>query len=79
MERRRVLVFGTFDGLHAGHQFFLRTAKTQGTVLIVSVARDKHVSELKQKIPIHREQERLQTIQKLPFVDESTCVHDLAN
>jgi len=70
MDIKRVLVFGTFDGLHAGHQFFLRSAKTQGTMLMVSVARDKHVNELKQKVPVQREQERLRAIQKLSFVDE---------
>lgn len=65
----RVLVFGTFDGLHRGHHFFLRQAKLRGTELVVAVARDVHVRELKNKIPVHREQARLGAIEALPFVD----------
>ena len=70
MTPKRVLVFGTFDGLHNGHRFVLRQAKTRGTELIVAVARDKHVQELKNKVPEHREQARLEAIKILPFVDE---------
>lgn len=68
---RRVLVFGTFDGLHTGHQFFLRRAKALGDELFVSVARDAHVQALKQKTPVAREQERLRQIEQLPFVHEA--------
>jgi len=60
---KRVLVFGTFDGLHPGHVFFLRQAKTKGTELVVAVARDEHVRKLKQKSPVHHEQHRLKKIQ----------------
>ncbi len=71
MNPKRVLVFGTFDGLHTGHHFILRQAKVRGTELVVAVARDKHVQELKNKTPQHRERVRLEAIQKLPFVDEA--------
>ena len=67
----RVLVFGTFDGLHRGHHFFLRQAKLRGTELVVAVARDAHVKELKNKIPEHREQARLSAIAALTFVDRA--------
>ena len=62
--RGRVLVFGTFDGLHAGHLFFLKHAKREGDLLFVSVARDSHVRELKNKSPKNNEQQRLKTIQQ---------------
>ncbi len=71
MDEKRVLVFGTFDGLHPGHHFFLRSAKTNGTHLTVSVARDVHVRSLKDKVSENREQERLGQVQKLSFVDEA--------
>jgi cytidyltransferase-like protein len=71
MNPKRVLVFGTFDGLHTGHHFVLRQAKIRGTYLIVAIARDKHVQELKHKIPQHRERVRLEAVQQLPFVDEA--------
>ena len=71
MDEKRVLVFGTFDGLHPGHHFFLRSAKTNGTHLSVSVARDAHVRELKDKVSVDREQERLRRVSDLSFVDEA--------
>ncbi|NQV89764.1 MAG: adenylyltransferase/cytidyltransferase family protein [Parcubacteria group bacterium] len=55
---KRVLVFGTFDGLHPGHVFFLRKAKTKGDELVVAVARDKHVQILKDKRPNNIEEKR---------------------
>ncbi len=72
----RVLVFGTFDGLHRGHAFFLRQAKIHGTTLVVAVARDSHVKELKDKVPQHREQARFDAIVALPFVDEALFSDD---
>lgn len=66
----RVLTFGTFDGLHRGHQFFLRQAKLRGTELVVAIARDAHVKELKNKISEHREQKRLAAVESLAFVDK---------
>ena len=44
-----VLCFGTFDGLHDGHRFFLREAGKLGDSLIVIVARDETVTELKHR------------------------------
>lgn len=71
MSNKRVLVFGTFDGLHSGHLFFLRSAKAQGTVLIVAVARDEHVKLLKDKRPAISEQKRLEAVKRLKSVDEA--------
>jgi FAD synthetase len=71
MEAKRVLAFGTFDGLHSGHLFFLRSAKSRGSHLIVGVARDVHVRELKDKRPHNHEQKRLEAVQKMPVVDEA--------
>lgn len=71
MKQKRVLVFGTFDGLHLGHLFFLRSAKAQGTYLIAAVARDEQVKFLKNKRPLTHEQARLKAVKKLAFVDEA--------
>ncbi len=68
---RTVLVFGTFDGLDSGHVFFLRQAKTKGTRLVVAVARDKHVRELKMKSPFDYEVKRLRKVSEQKIVDES--------
>ncbi|MBI4592356.1 adenylyltransferase/cytidyltransferase family protein [Candidatus Uhrbacteria bacterium] len=69
--KKRVLVFGTFDGVHPGHEFFLRSAKARGTELVVGVARDTHVVTLKGHKPLNPEQKRLEKIQVLPMVDHA--------
>ena len=56
---QRVAVFGVFDGIHAGHQDFLRQAREYGDEVVVIVARDKSVTQLKGKPPIHPEGQRL--------------------
>lgn len=45
------MVFGVFDGLHAGHRAFLRAAKKRGGELIAVVARDSAARTLKKKTP----------------------------
>lgn len=67
---KRVLVFGTFDGIHSGHEFFLRSAKARGTELVVGVARDQQVQEFKGRKPAMSESRRLEKIVALPYVDQ---------
>ena len=50
-KEKTVLVFGTFDGLHNGHRFFLREARSRGDYLVAVVAPDKAVQELKSREP----------------------------
>jgi FAD synthetase len=68
--KRRVLAFGTFDGLHPGHLFYLKQAKKSGTELIVVIARDKTVEKIKGKKPILKEKERKHLIESLKPVDK---------
>jgi cytidyltransferase-like protein len=65
---RRVLIFGTFDGYDAGHQFVVSEASKKGTELIVAVARDAHVQHLKQKDPKWNEIERMNRVKQDPLV-----------
>ena len=58
----KVLVFGTFDGLHEGHLDFFRQAKEYGDFLIVVVARDSTVKRVKKRGPKYNEQERLKSV-----------------
>jgi len=67
---RTVLVFGTFDGLHAGHRTFLKNARAQGDRLVVSVARDAHVRLLKNHNPQLTETQRLEVVRSIPGVNE---------
>lgn len=58
------MVFGVFDRLHPGHISFLEQAARYGNELIVVVARDSSIQELKHKMPSHSEKERMQAIKK---------------
>lgn len=55
------MVFGTFDGLHAGHRNFFSQAAKLGDVTAV-VARDASVKKIKGKLPHYRERSRLATV-----------------
>lgn len=66
---RQVLVFGTFDILHAGHIHFLKSAKKLGEVLTVVVARDVTVKLLKKKQSVHTETERATILREIRCVD----------
>lgn len=68
---KRILVFGTFDGIHSGHEFFLRSAKARGTQLVVGVARDQHGQEFKGRKPAVHESRRLEKIAELSYVDQA--------
>lgn len=65
----KVLVFGTFDGLHEGHKDFFRQAKEYGDYLIVVVGRDSTVLKVKKRLPKFNENDRLEAVQKADFVD----------
>jgi len=67
---KKVMCFGTFDILHPGHKFFLSEAKKLGDYLVVVVARDKTVAEVKKRLPLHNENERLKQLQQLGIADK---------
>ena len=68
---KTVLAFGTFDKFHPGHEFFLCEAKKHGDRLVVVIARDHNVEQIKGKLPHHSEQERLKMVQEFHVVDEA--------
>jgi len=55
----KVMVFGTFDGLHLGHIDFINQALIIAEKLIVIVARDKNVYKIKGHYPKYTENKRL--------------------
>lgn len=65
------MVFGTFDVIHPGHLYLFEQAKKYGDYLIVVVARDSTVKEVKQHKTMYDEQARLTAVQKAPFVDKA--------
>lgn len=70
-EKTRIMVFGTFDGLHKGHIDFFKQAKnlTQNSFLIVSIARDKNVFKIKGEYPKLKEKVRMLLVNKTKLVD----------
>ncbi len=67
----RILVFGTFDGLHPGHINFFEQAKKLGDRLIAVVARDVTVQNVKGHLPRKNENERLADVENCEIVDEA--------
>lgn len=67
----RVMVFGVFDGLHAGHRDFLRQAAECGDELIAVVARDEMVQALKGKTPRRTEEGRRRAVARLTTVSRA--------
>ncbi|MGC9968723.1 MAG: adenylyltransferase/cytidyltransferase family protein [Minisyncoccia bacterium] len=67
---RTVMVFGTFDGIHDGHRAFLRQAREHGDHLIVAVAQDAVVEQLKKRPPQRNIQERIGALADEALADQ---------
>lgn len=67
----RILVFGTFDGIHKGHEALFKQARKYGDYLTVVVARDSTVQKVKNHLPKYNENERLKALKKCDLVDEA--------
>ncbi|MBT3985002.1 adenylyltransferase/cytidyltransferase family protein [archaeon] len=62
----KVLVFGTFDLFHKGHEYFLGKAKEYGDLVVV-VARDCTVNKLKGQKPWNDQNKRVTTLKSSGF------------
>jgi len=67
---KRVLAFGSFDGIHNGHRAMLREAKSLGNYLIVSVAQDVVIHVLKGHDPKLPLKTRIADLKKERIADE---------
>jgi FAD synthetase len=67
----RIMLFGTFDGLHLGHLNLFKQARNLSTnsFLIASIARDKNVFRIKSKLPNLNEKQRLNLVKKCKLID----------
>ena len=70
---KKIMVFGTFDGLHKGHLDFFKQAKNfiKNSSLIVSIARDKNVKRIKGECPLLNERQRMVLVKKCNLVDKA--------
>lgn len=71
--RKKVIVFGTFDDIHAGHEDFLRQARTFGDYLIAVLPQDSGVEKLKGTLPKLTLAERMVHIKNSGLVDEAVA------
>jgi len=69
----RVMLFGTFDMIHEGHEQLFAQARSLAArpYLIVSVARDAVVTRIKGHMPRRPEEERARALAAHPLVDEA--------
>jgi cytidyltransferase-like protein len=69
---KKIMVFGTFDGLHKGHLNFFRQAKNfmKNSFLIVSIARDNNVLKIKGHKPFLKDVKRRDLVKKCKLVDK---------
>ncbi|MDR1810421.1 MAG: adenylyltransferase/cytidyltransferase family protein [Prevotella sp.] len=67
---KKVFVSGCYDMLHSGHVAFFEEAATHGD-LYVGIGSDKTLYELKARVPINNEQERLYMIKALKAVKDA--------
>lgn len=68
----RIMLFGTFDMLHAGHINMLEQARSLAPdpQIIVSIARDDAAERIKGERPKRGELERMKIVEASPLVDE---------
>ena len=72
MKKTRVMVFGTFDGVHKGHLSLFKQARqlAKRPFLIVVVARDKNVFKIKKRKTLNNEKKRILLVKKSDFPDK---------
>ena len=67
---RTVITFGTFDVLHVGHIRILKRAAALGDRLVVGVSADALNEKKKGRSPVFSQEERVEIVSSLGFVDE---------
>jgi len=70
---KKVMVFGTFDMIHAGHEDFFAQARALAPepFLIVSVARDSAAQRHRGVAPMKNEEERRNMLAHHPLIDKA--------
>lgn len=66
---KKVLIFGTFDGIHDGHRKYFSQAREHGDYLSAVVARDETVRQIKGRLPKYDERQRIKDLAKEEMID----------
>lgn len=70
-KRKKVVVFGIFDGIHEGHRDLFRQAKEYAEELVVIVGRDSASVRWKGKKPRYSQETRLSLVSREELVDQA--------
>ncbi|MBI5022821.1 MAG: adenylyltransferase/cytidyltransferase family protein [Candidatus Magasanikbacteria bacterium] len=65
-----ILLFGTFDILHPGHQSLFQQARRYGETVIAVIARDSTVEKLKKHAPYFTAEQRQKNLRQTGWVDK---------
>jgi FAD synthetase len=69
-DKKKVMIFGTFDVFHRGHENFIKQARKYGDYVVAVVARDKTVAEIKKQETTVKEKERAAILRASGLLDE---------
>jgi len=70
IQNKNVLMFGTFDLLHKGHENLFKQARKLGDFITVILARDVTVKKVKSNKAVYKEGERLINLKKTGWVNK---------
>ena len=66
---------GAFDLFHIGHLNLIKNAKKNCDYLIVGVNSDDLIKQYKSKTPVIPENERLEIVNSIKYVDKAVLIH----
>jgi len=69
-KKKLVMVFGTFDYLHAGHENLFKQAQELGDEILAVIAKDKTVKTIKGFFPDYCEKERLKNLKETGWANK---------
>jgi cytidyltransferase-like protein len=61
----KVMIFGTFDGLHEGHKFLVEQAKKLGDSVVAVVGTSPNVEKIKGRPPFASGEKRMQLMREM--------------
>ena len=67
---KTVMIFGTFDGIHAGHISLIEQASLLAEKVVAVIAKDDTVKTIKGKYPLHTEEERAHVLSHIREIDK---------
>jgi cytidyltransferase-like protein len=67
--KNTVLLFGSFDGLHPGHEYLINQAQQHSNDIVIVVAQDMVIKRVKGRLPFYDLNTRIQNLKaKFPTV-----------